>query len=415
MEPIRAAYLCVPPAGGLKTFFLNLRRGLAPHGIRLSWLGSGKREAQAAIERGVYGEVPDGDIVAPEAEDDRVCVPALMDYIRDHEISVVVLNDVGTAATGGLAYCLPAEVKRILIMHNITPFAYRVAGAMRDYVHCTVGVSPRIQHDLVRRHGFDPNWTFCIPHGVDAAPADHERSMKPEGAPLRAVFVGRVEDQAKGVHWLPEILGRATAAGANVRLTVAGDGPDLPALREAVRQRGLESSVDFAGQVPPDGVLRVLNSHDVFLMPSRYEGLGYVLLEAMAAGCVPVASRIHGVTDFVIQDGRTGFLFPVGSPRAAAKHLARLASDPARLAAAGVAAQAEVRARFSLAEQSERYAALIHDTLETPHVIRRPVALEGWSPPRGFRPGWWHRLPLPIKNTLRCVRERFLAQGGMGG
>ncbi len=408
---IPVAYLCVPPVGGLRTFFTNLRNGLAPHGIRLFWLGSGRREAQLAIAGGLYGEAPDGVVVAPESDDDIARMRALLDYIRDHEIPVVLLNSVPVAVPGGLAFCLPAEVARIFVVHTITPMTYRMASAVRDYVHCTVAVSPRIQHDLVRQHGFDPQWTVCIPHGVGTPAPDRQYSMQRDGTPLRVLFLGRVEDQAKGVHWLPGILDLAIAAGANLQLTVAGSGPDLPALSKVVCGRGLAPQVQFVGEIPPDRVPSLLNSHDVFLMPSRFEGLGYVLLEAMAAGCVPVASRLHGVTDFVIDDGCTGFLFPMGSPRAAAECLARLAWDPGLLSAMSVAARADVRARFNLAQQTERYAVLIRGVLRAPRPIREQVALENWSVPRGFRPGWWYWLPLPAKNALRVARERLYLGG----
>lgn len=407
MEMINAAYLCVPPVGGLRTLYLNLRNGLASQGIRLFWLGSGRRDAQAAVDRGVYAEVPDGVIVAPDCDDDRACVKALIDYIADHQISVVLLHSVAVTIHAGLAYCLPAEVKRIFIVHSISPMTYRVAGGMRDYVHCTVAVCPRIQRDLVRHYGFDANSTRCIPHGIGNGLPDREYPSQRDGAPLRVVFLGRVDDPAKGVLWLPEILERTVAAGANVRLTVAGDGPAMPKLREALSRRGLDSRVEFAGEIPQDRVAALFSNHDVFLMPSRYEGFGYVLLEAMAAGCVPVASRIHGVTDFVIQDGRTGLLFPVGSTRAAAKHLARLASDAALHAAAGAAAQADVRARFSLAQQAERYAGLIRGAFETPRALQAPMAPENFSMPRDFRAGWWYWLPAPVKNALRLAWERL--------
>jgi glycosyltransferase involved in cell wall biosynthesis len=400
-------------SGGLRTFFTSLRNGLSAHGICLSWLASGRRVAQLAVERGLGAEAPDGLIVAPDTDDDRACIKALIDYISDHQVSVVLLNSVAVTDTSGVAACLPSEVKRIFVVHNITPMTYRIARAVRDYVHCTVAPSPRIRNDLVREHGFDPNRTLCIPHGIDAALADREYSAQRNGAPLRVAFVGRVQDESKGVLWLPEILERAITAGANVRLTVAGEGPDLARLKKAVARRGLESRVEFTGGISLDRVPPLFSRHDVFLMPSRYEGLGYVLLEAMAVGCVPVASRISGVTDFVVQEGRTGLLFSVGSTRAAAKHLARLASHPALLATLGAAGQADVRVRFNLAQQAERYARLIRNTIEALRPVRGPIATQEWSMPRGFRPGWWYWLPHPIKNALRLARERLLVRGGM--
>jgi glycosyltransferase involved in cell wall biosynthesis len=224
---------------------------------------------------------------------------------------------------------------------------------------------------------------------------------------LRLLFLGRVEDTAKGVLWIPKILSRILAKGTAVRLTVAGDGPDLPALRKALSGPGLHPAVDFVGLIPLADVPGLVARHDVFLMPSRFEGFPLTLIEAMAGGCVPVASRIRGVTDFVVEDGRTGLLFPVGAVGAAADWIVRLDRDRSLLASLSRAARDAVASKFTASEQASRYAELLHRVMESPQPLPKPLPLERWQVHRGLLPGWWSRLPLPLKNALRVVRERL--------
>ncbi len=199
---------------------------------------------------------------------------------------------------------------------------------------------------------------------------------------------------AAGVSWISRLPQARTFA-----CTVAGSGPDLPVLRKVVW--GVASSLwsNSLEKFSPDRVPLRLNSHGSSWMPSRFEGFPYGLLEAMAAGCVPVASRIHGVTDFVVQHGRTGFLFPMGSPRAAAECLARLAWDP------GLSCHERRGARRREGEiqpctANRTLCGADPGVLRAPRPIREQVALENWSVPRGFRPGWWYWLP--CRPRTRC-------------
>jgi len=80
--------------------------------------------------------------------------------------------------------------------------------------------------------------------------------------------------------------------------------------------------------VPRENVPAVLAEADIYVFPSRYEGFGLSLVEAMACGCVPVASAIHGVTDTIVDDGGTGRLFPIGDWQRAADCIVRLTADP---------------------------------------------------------------------------------------
>ena len=127
----------------------------------------------------------------------------------------------------------------------------------------------------------------------------------------------------------------------------------------------------------------------------------------MAAGCVPIVSRIRGVTDAIVRDGETGFLFPVGEVRAAADAVRRLALDPGALQRMAAAARTDVRESFGVEVMAARYAAILHATRANPRPIAPPLPLERWRYPAGLNPGLRTYLPTGLKNTLRLWRERL--------
>jgi glycosyltransferase involved in cell wall biosynthesis len=377
------ACFVAPHIGGTYTVYASLRQGFLGHGVELRWLGLG----EAA-----------GVVLSDEAQLGR----AMVEHILARGYDGVLVNVLASRVQTNAIRHLPRHVRRIMIVHNITPATYAAAAAMRDWVDATVGVSRRIRDDLVGRLGFPANRTRWIDNAIDLVEyAGLERASE---RPLRLLSLGRIEDAAKGVLWLPGIM--AGVAGQDARLTVAGDGPDLARLRERCAHLG--ERVRFLGRVAPAEVPRVMARHDVLLLPSRYEGFGQTLVEAMAAGCVPVASRIRGVTDVTIEDGESGLLFPVGDVGAAAAAIARLAGDRALLA--WLAANARARAAlFNRERQTEAYAALIREVMSRPPTTPEPLPFSHWAYPRGLRPGLRTYLPEPVKNLLRTWKERLAA------
>src|SRR5205085_187256 len=133
-------------------------------------------------------------------------------------------------------------------------------------------------------------------------------------------FVGRHEPR-KG---LDVLLAAAGALPAGVRVWVAGEGPDTPALRE--RFAG-EARVEWLGRIDDTEKLRRLRGAQVLCAPAlRGESFGIVLLEGMAAGALVVASAIDGYRN-VATDGVDALLVPPGDPAALAAALTRALAD----------------------------------------------------------------------------------------
>ncbi len=115
--------------------------------------------------------------------------------------------------------------------------------------------------------------------------------------PRSIVFVGRLVAQ-KNVESLIDAM-----QGFDSELTIVGDGP----LRADLERRAAGLRVTFAGVVPNENLPGLLNRHELFVLPSRYEGMPKVLLEAMACGLACVATDIPGNRDLIV-DGESGLL-----------------------------------------------------------------------------------------------------------
>lgn len=379
---------------GITTLYGALAHGLAPHGIELHRIGIHYDKPVDAA--------PQGTMIRRAGLTDRQLSEALYRATMEGGYDGVFFNIIVDPYTANLARYLPERMTKVLILHGITSGMYAWARAIRDWLHHTVAIAPRIGADLAADWGFDPARMSLIPHGV-GAPFGVAGRIDAGDAPLRILFAGRVSDPDKGCLWIPDIL--APLAGVPIELTVAGDGSDRAALER--RLAGAPFKVTFTGTVAPAVLADLYRANDVLLFPSRIEGFPLVLLEAMASGCVPVASLIKGVTDAAVTEGKDGLLFPIGQKAAATSALRRLAGDRALLRRMSAAAVDTVAARFTLDRQMTAYADLIGRL----DGARPPVApaedMARWTMAPGFTPRLRSHVPRPLKIWLRTAVERL--------
>jgi D-inositol-3-phosphate glycosyltransferase len=176
-----------------------------------------------------------------------------------------------------------------------------------------------------------------IPNGVELPEAVGEPDEPPH-----VLFAGRLSEE-KGVLELAE-------AARGVPLVVAGDGP----LRDRVP--------GALGFVPHDEVLRLVERAAVVVAPSRREGFGVTVAEAMAHGRPVVASAVGGLLDLVV-DGETGLLVPPRDPAALRAALERLLGDADLRGRLGAAARERARERFAWPAVTDRTLAAYEQAL----------------------------------------------------
>jgi glycosyltransferase involved in cell wall biosynthesis len=216
-------------------------------------------------------------------------------------------------------------------------YTERMAGRLREHAGAT---SVRVMH-----RGVD--------HAAFAASSDGAFPDIP-GRP-RVVFIGRLVRQ-KGVRTLVEAAGRMRTPGA--QMVIVGDGPDRAEVESLALRLGVAHRVHVTGFVPHERVPAVFASADVLVLPSLYEELGTVLVEAMHAGRPVVASRVDGIPE-VVEDGVTGLLVAPGDAGALAQAVDRVLGDDAL--ARRLAANAMSRAPdYDL----ERVGASVHELYE---------------------------------------------------
>jgi glycosyltransferase involved in cell wall biosynthesis len=163
-------------------------------------------------------------------------------------------------------------------------------------------------------------------------------------------------DPAKGVDVLIHALSRLE----NVTLVVIGDGAERGALEMLSRELGVAERICWTGYRPD--VFRLLPACDVFVQPSRYEGLPTTVMEAMAIGLPVVATAVGGTPEVVV-DGVTGLLVPPHDSVALAQAITRLLNDPDLRRAMGQAGRERVEKHFSVEQMVRQTEALYEELL----------------------------------------------------
>jgi len=228
-----------------------------------------------------------------------------------------------------------------------------------------------IVRDELLAAGYPADKVHLIPNGVaiPASPTSAGQQLAaraalaaanpelklPEGARL-AVYVGRLQ-AFKG---LATFLKSWQALGKNyrdARLWLVGEGPLEGELEDQIQAAGLKGRVVLAGAF--DAVDEVLQAADMFVLPSREEGLSLALLEALAAGLPVVASDIPG-NRLVIEDGRQGLLFTPGDANALAAAMGNVLSDLDLAAGLAAAGRERVSREFSLGKMVAEHRTLFH-------------------------------------------------------
>jgi glycosyltransferase involved in cell wall biosynthesis len=205
-----------------------------------------------------------------------------------------------------------------------------------------VAVSQAIKSDLIR-DGLEDARISVVHDGIDVEqieraakePAEVRRSLGVQEAESMVVNVAHLSAE-KGQFELLLAFPAVRDARRDVRLVLVGDGAERPKLERFARAPEFGNAVVFAGFRPPEEIPKILKAADVFVFPSREEGLGSTLFEAMAAGAPIVATRTGGIPE-IVHDEETGLLVPRKSPRDLARAILRLLDDGAlaqRLAAA---------------------------------------------------------------------------------
>jgi glycosyltransferase involved in cell wall biosynthesis len=205
-----------------------------------------------------------------------------------------------------------------------------------------------------------------IPMGV--VPPEGMGDRIPATDAPRILFVGRLI-RWKGVDTLIRAMAQVIREKPGAILSIVGDGEERANLEHLVHDLGISDHVRFLGRVNNEQLSSLYANASVFVLPSRsyqglvMEGLGVVLLEAMAHGVPVIGSDIGGIPD-IIKDGSNGFLFPSEDEKKLATKIVTVLSDKVIADRFQQAGCETVRTRFSWEEISRQFSGVYEQALD---------------------------------------------------
>jgi glycosyltransferase involved in cell wall biosynthesis len=341
-------------AGGLSRYLLDLCGGLHSRGI----------EAAVAGQRGAwhdcFAQAPWPWIDLPLTGGPlalRRAAQTLREHLQRHPVDILHTHYrratlVARRATRGMG---------IPILYTVHLSGIPLRGPWRwlsdfgDYVHAP---SRDARRWLIEDAKVPAERITVIPHGVDvsrfplrdaAAKSAARASLGLSPTVTVAAFVARL-DYPKNPHWMLDV------ARPDVQIIMAGDGPDMPMLRQAVAKRNLADRVLLLGERE---VLPIYQAADALLLPSLREGFGLVCAEAMCVGVPVLRTRTSGTEELIIE-GVTGRSCDVDQKAFAAAAMGFLSDRPA-METMGRAAAAHIREHFALPRQIDQTISLYCD------------------------------------------------------
>ena len=191
----------------------------------------------------------------------------------------------------------------------------------------TIAVSPDEFHHIIDTGIVRRDRTHLVINGLTSTPPNRRDQVRARFG-IRANefclgFVGRLAHQ-KAPEVMVDAFARLADSFPNLRLVMLGSGPQSESIEHMISQLGLSRRIAIRSN---ENGFESMFAFDVFVMPSRYEGMPYVLLEAAACGLPIIATDVGGVSA-IVAEGQNGLIVPIDDPEQLANAIRRLVANP---------------------------------------------------------------------------------------
>lgn len=229
-----------------------------------------------------------------------------------------------------------------------------------------IAVSDSVRADLLQRTPLPANLVTVIHSGVDPAlSCDLLKVFEPNRVPV--VGTAGPLEAVKGFPFFLGAAARVLATGREVEFLIAGAGPEESNLRRLSRELGINDKVTFVPNLLDfDDALAAM---DVFVLPSLQQGIGTIMLDAMAMGRPVIATRVGGVY-CAVRDNETGLLVPPSNSEVLAGRIVELLDDREKARSIGSAGRNLVERDFGVLGMIDQTAAVYREVLEQAPVLQ---------------------------------------------
>jgi glycosyltransferase involved in cell wall biosynthesis len=288
----------------------------------------------------------------------------LMDFVRSNPPALVHVQTpaslkLGEQIAASLQVPLVLTVHSFLAPEATLRFRPRLGGKL-------IVVSEQLRTDLVRRTGVSPHDVRMIHSGVEIPEEEALPAAGMEGRVPVVAAAGPLEKQ-KGHAYFLRAAKRVLDQGLDVEFLVAGSGPDEAALRRLAHELSIAPHVTFVPYV--QRYSEVLGAVDVFCLPSLQQGLGTIMLEAMALGKPVIATNVGGVAA-AVRDGQTGLVIPSQNETELAEKIVWLVQNPDRAREIGRRGRELVSESFNVRQMVNETANVYREVLDEPVKLR---------------------------------------------
>lgn len=253
---------------------------------------------------------------------------------------------------------LPKHIKIISVIHSDDPKYYIQGSFYKPWIDQFICPAPKLKKELNKKYKVSEKNILVIPHGV--------KSPKSISQKIRnsIVFIGNI-DLHKGCDMLIPCFQEIHKEEPSATLTIVGDGPKTKLLKEQIK--GLPDLTDKVKLIPKlshNEVYSLLSKMEILFFPTKLESFGYVIPEAMINGVIPVVSKLEGITDQFITDGKNGFLCNPDEPKCFFQKISAvlMREDKSNLSSD---ARIQIENNFSMLQFSGRYNTVVSTIKKT--------------------------------------------------
>lgn len=340
--------------GGVQTFILNLSKEFIRNNHKISVI--------TTQSKGVWWEKLAANNITGYLLDQKNFFNRATHSYKLHEtlkgqnFDVIFYNhsrigQLSIPLTKDYSVCIP-------IIHNDPAGIVELALMHKKYSHSIVTVSKKLYDIALKRAEKEKVVQINYPVKFSSH-EEFSKSRESISSLLQLVYVGRITEEQKGVLILPKILKECIDHKIEVELNIIGDGPDLQKLKDLLIELKIETFTKFHGVLSPDETQNYLLKSHILLMPSHYEGLGIVAVEAQGNGCVPIATYLNEVTTESILDGTSGFLIHQKDPSEYLIRIKNLVEEKGLWQKMSQAGRENAIKNFSIKSSYEKYLELV--------------------------------------------------------
>lgn len=239
------------------------------------------------------------------------------------------------------------DIRIICTIHGGTESNYERYPMYRQFVDAYVGVSEDICQELVKR-GIDERKVYHMTCPVKLMKKGKSRTYTMNSQnPINIGYAGRIEIEQKRMDLLLELIFDLQKDNVNYHMNIAGEGSYKEHMESMIKEKGLDSKVDFWGRIDRNRISSFWQHNDICVNVADYEGRSISIMEAMVNAAVPIVTKTSGVKED-IHNGINGFYVDIGDYKKIEQYIVYLDENRMELSRFGENARKEMEEKCDM-------------------------------------------------------------------